>query len=80
MAHGTGTTGLPDGWFYELIGPVLVRTKRAEHLSFDELVAREVASSAELGDPRPRAELEADIRADLRQRVDQYRRASQVIR
>jgi len=80
MAHWTRTAELPDGWFHEWIGPVLVRTERPRRLSFDQLVAREVESSVELGDPRPLPELEADIRADLRHRVDQYRRALPVSR
>ncbi|MEU6154473.1 hypothetical protein ABZ816_31235 [Actinosynnema sp. NPDC047251] len=55
-----------------------MRTRAAEHLTFEELVEREVRSSVELGDPRQRAELEADIRADFRRRVDQYSRGCPV--
>ncbi|MFD4668730.1 hypothetical protein ACFWNN_03295 [Lentzea sp. NPDC058450] len=63
---------LPPGWRYEQVGTVLTRASTAEALSFDELVHHQVQASLDLGDERSPAELDAQIRAELELRVQEY--------
>lgn len=79
-SHEDEPLELPEGWFYEHVGTVLVRTKAPEHLSFDQLVRREVESSLALGDERSPHELESDIRAELESRIGDYGSSSDVTR
>jgi hypothetical protein len=55
-----GQPHLPTGWFYSLIGNVVVRSKPMEKLDREAYIALQVESSLAIGDPRSPQEL-ADL-------------------
>lgn len=73
--HGSvdqASTDLPEGWSYQRIGDVVVRSKPMRHLSREAYIQREVESSRAIGDPRSPTEIEAAVEQELEYQAARY--------